>query len=305
MATLNYIFGLIFASEYLKVIKYALNRLHIIIFYYICLKFQERHNMNFNFNRINTKRIISFLKPTALILIGMLLGAGVIILWWCFSGTTFKKEATYDPWIISNYVFQIIGAIGTVLAVIVALAKEAIMKWLYSPSLRIELVDNGISEILPNDNQRVPEASAFECYINIENIGSIAAFGCKVHISDVKHGKSKQNVKSIKAPYKQLFWTSQNVDIPIGIPTKIRLFELANPNSIGTPSSEQSIKKPSINFNGCDFKKHQTEKGVWIFDYYITCKNGEAKRFKATIEWNGEFKSRAADMTDVLTITIE
>ena len=256
-------------------------------------------------NRINRKKLINIIKPTVLILLGILIGFGIIILWYCFSETTLKKEATYDPWLISNYVFQIIGAIGTIMAVIVALSKEAIMKWLYSPSLRIDLVDNGISENIPNENQRVPEASSFECYVNIENVGSIAAFGCKVHISDVKHGKSKQNAKSIKSSYKQLYWTSQNVDIPIGIPSKIRLFEIINPNSVGTPSSEQNIKKPSINFNGCNFKKHQTEKGVWIFEYYISCKNGEVKKFKATIEWNGEFKSRATDMADILTVTIE
>ena len=258
-------------------------------------------------NSINRKKVINVLKPTALIALGILIGVGIIILWYCCSETTLKKEATYDPWLISYYVFQIIGAIGTVMAVIVALSKEAIMKWLYSPSLRIVLVDNGISEIFPNENQRVPEASSFECYVNVENIGSIAAFGCKVHISDAKYGKSKQNAKSIKSSYKQLFWTSQNVDIPIGIPSKIRLFEIINPNSVGTPtsSSEQNTKKPSINFNGCNLKKHQTEKGVWIFEYYISCKNGEAKKFKATIEWNGEFKSRDRDMADVLTVTIE
>lgn len=47
------------------------------------------------------------------------------------------------------------------------------------------------------------------------------------------------------------------------------------------------------------------EKGVWAIEYFITCKNGEVFKFKINIDWNGEFKSRATDMTEVLTIKIE
>lgn len=256
-----------------------------------------------NFNR---KKCLKWIKPIALLLIGAMIGIGVLVLWLCFSKTTLKEETEHDPWLISYYVFQIIGAVGTVMAVIVALSKEAIMKWLYAPALKPSLVDDGITENIPNENQRVPEAKTFECYIKIENTGSIAAFGCKIYISDIKFGKSRSNIKAIKnLSNKQLKWTSSFVDIPIGIPSRIGLFEIVNPNSIGTPSLEPTIKKPAIAFNGCELKKHQSEKGVWVIEYYISSKNGKATTFTATIEWNGEFKSRATDMAEVLKVQIE
>lgn len=75
---------------------------------------------------------------------------------------------------------------GTVLAVIVALTKESIMKWLYAPSLTTSLIDSGVTENI-SENQRVPEANSFECFASIDNNGSLAALGCKVYVSDIKY----------------------------------------------------------------------------------------------------------------------
>ena len=256
--------------------------------------------------KFDRKKFIKWGGSISWFVLGMIAGMGGIILWYCFSGTNLKKQETYDPWQITYYFFQVLGTIGTLLAVVVALAKEAIMKWLYSPTLEVSLINEGITENIDNENQRVPEANSFECYANIENCGSLAALGCKIFISDVKFGKSKSNLKSINSlKNKQLKWTSVEVDMPIGIPSRIRLFEIVNPNSMGTPQDGLSKRKSRISFNGCELKSHYLEKGVWVFDYFITCKNGEVSKFGITIEWNGEFKSRATDMADVLKVQIE
>lgn len=254
--------------------------------------------------KINRKICLKWLGPIGWFLLGALFGCGTIILWYCFSNTTFECKASYDPWDIAEKIFQIIGAIGTILAVIVALTKEAIMKWLYAPSLTTSLIDNGVTENIP-DNQRVPEANSFECLACVDNKGSLAALGCKVYISDIKYGKSKANIKSIKnSGSKQLRWTSQGVDIPIGIPSRIKLFEIINPNSIGTPGKEM-VTNPRISFNGLELKSHFLEKGYWRIEYYISCKNGNAFKFVLNVDWTGEFKSRATDMADVLKVQIE
>lgn len=254
--------------------------------------------------KFNRKICLRWLGPIGWFLLGALFGLGCIILWYCLSNTNLKIQDYYDPWDITNKLFQIIGAIGTVLAVIVALTKEAIMKWLYSPSLSTSLIDGGITENI-SENQRVPEANSFECLASIDNKGSIAALGCKVYVSDVKYGKSKINIKSIKnSGGKQLRWTSLMVDIPIGIPSKIRLFEIVNPNSVGTPGKEVAVN-PKISFNGLELRNHYLEKGYWEIEYYISCKNGNAFKFVLYVEWTGEFKSRATDMADVLKVQIE
>ena len=254
--------------------------------------------------KFNRKKCLKWFSPIGWFLLGGIFGGGGIILRYCLSETNLKCQDFYDPWDIAVKLFQIIGAIGTVLAVIVALTKESIMKWLYAPSLTMSLIDSGVTENIP-ENQRVPEANSFECLVSIDNKGSLAALGCKVYVSDIKYGRSKSNIKSIKnSGSKQLRWTSQGVDIPIGIPSKIKLFEIINPNSIGTPGKEVAAN-PKILFNGLELKSHYLEKGYWTIEYYISCKNGNASKFVLNVEWSGEFKSRATDMTEVLKVQIE
>ncbi len=199
-----------------------------------------------------------------------------------------------------------IGALGTVLAVIVALAKESIMRWLYSPRLEVFPVDNGLMEIL-NDSVRVPEATSYECHITIENTGSMVALGCRVYISDIKYSKSaKKECKTIKnVKNKQLLWMSNGVDIPVGISNRIKLFEVINPDLQGTPQTDSNNHPPQIKFNGCSLGSKYSQGGYWFIDYYVSCKNGKVMKFCMSIEWNGEFKSRATDMSEVLKIQIE
>lgn len=256
--------------------------------------------------RFNKIKCLKCVRVFAWIFFGIIIGSGSIILWYCFSKTTFKENIVYDPWQIASYFFGIIGSIGTFLAVIVALAKEAIMKWLYSPSLNLSLIDNGITENLANENQRVPEAQSYECYLKIENTGSIAALGCKAFISEIKYGRNSSNPKSLqKTKNEQMRWISSSVDLPVNIPSKIKLFEIVNPNYVGTPQEGIENIKPTISFNGCKLKQSQMEKGFWDVSYFITCKNGDVTKFNATIDWNGVFKSRATDMAEVLIIKIK
>ncbi len=190
------------------------------------------------------------------------------------------------------------------MAVIVALAKESIMNWLYKPRLSVTLEEEGVTEILRQD-QRVPEANAYRCYVCIENNGSFSAKGCKVNISEIKDLKNNKPKSIRSAIRKQLYWTSQSVDLPVGIPSRLQLFEIKNPNNIGTPNTtSDTTSKPKINFNGCNLSDAYRQKGKWSIDYYISYTNGDAFKFSVLIEWNGEFKSRATEMKEILTVNI-
>ena len=254
--------------------------------------------------KFNRKTCLKWLGPIAWFILGCFFGCGSVIGWYCSHNINLTVQDFYDPLDIATKLFQIVGAIGTVLAVIVALAKEAIIKWLYAPSLTTSLIDSGITENL-SENLKVPVANSFECLASIDNMGSLAALGCRVYISDIKHGKSKGNIKPIKySRGKQLRWTSPGVDIPIGIPSRIKLFEIVDPNSVGTPGKEDVVN-PKISFNGLKLNDKYLKRGNWIIEYYISCKNGDAFKFVLTVEWTGEFKSRATDMAEVLKVQIE
>ena len=252
------------------------------------------------------RKFLRFIGPLTWLIVGFVFGVTFVILCYCFSGIKIKKSDSYDAWLLAYYFFAIIGSIGTILAVVVALFKESIMKWLYKPRLIVTPVDNGLMEIL-DENTRVPEAVSYQCHVSIENIGSLVAMGCRVFISDIKYSKTanKRDCKTIKnAKNKQLYWISNEVDLPVGIANKIKLFDIVNPGSVGTPQSD-NLHPPIIKFNGCTLPVKQSQKGCWEIDYYISCKNGDVMKFYTIIEWNGEFKSRATDMSEILKIQIE
>ena len=251
---------------------------------------------------------LRFVSPFSWMGIGFIMGIGTIVLWYCFSNTIISSRGTYDKWEVSAYLFEIIGSIATFLAVVVALTKESILKWLYSPKFDISLVDNGITEIIRNENERTPEAISHECHAQIENIGSLAALGCRINISDIRYSRNGHtNCKSIKGcKRKQLYWTASEVDIPVNISNRIRLFEILNPDRVGTPQENTpQSPPPQIKFNGCELILDKSKKGYWEVEYYISCRSGEATRFILTVEWNGEFKGRAEDMKYVLSVNIE
>jgi len=54
-----------------------------------------------------------------------------------------------------------------------------------------------------------------------------------------------------------------------------------------------------------NLKTRNQRKAFGEIDYFVSCKNGDVSKFVAKIEWNGEFKSRATDMIDVLKVQIE
>lgn len=249
------------------------------------------------------KWLRSMIAPLFWFILGALISATALIIWYCFSVSKIKPSATYDPWLIAYYLFTIFGALGTFLAVLVALAKESIMKWLYKPRLSVVLEEDGISELLGQD-QKVPEAIAYRCYVSIENNGSLAAMGCRVNISDIKDLNGKKPKLIRNAIRKPLFWTAQRVDIPVGIPTRLQLFEIKNPCSIGTPNATNTTVSPKIRFNGCTLNNNLRQKGKWLIDYYISYTNGDAFKFSVQIEWNGDFKSRATDMKEALDVKL-
>lgn len=260
------------------------------------------------------KKINLFLKrfthkaliPVFWFILGIAVAVCSIIYWYYSNNVTINQHVVYEPLQALYYIFSIVGAIGTVFAVVVALTKESIMKWLYKPRLHAELVDDGITEILKDDIQGVLKASSFQCYVKIENFGSFAALGCRAQISDVSYASNKRLNSLPNVSKRVLLWDAGYVDIPVNMKTKLLLFEIKNPNSIGTPKdSSKQPQKPVIQFNGCSLDISKRQKGKWQIDYFISSKNGNIYSFRIEIEWGGVFKNRATEMRDVLSVKLE
>lgn len=250
--------------------------------------------------------LFSWIRRCLWLIIGILVGFSAVVLWFNWSRTEITHEQNYDSWLITSYVFSIIGSMGTVAAVIVALFKEEFFKRIYAPKVKVSLIDNGFVECLKDARQDTPVSEKYECVVNIINEGRQAAFDCKSLVSDIRYSLAANgNMSTINSlSRKNLAWTSDNVILPVGVPNRLVLFTINNPGLFGTPS-ESSQQKPKILFNGCELSDHYLEKGCWELDYFITYQNGGVKKFRLTIEWNGDFKSRKTEMKEVLLVNME
>lgn len=217
------------------------------------------------------------------------------------------NSETTDPWQASYYVFTIIGSIGTLAAVIVALYKEELMRWINSPDLEFSLIGNGL--VANNDSQVGVAPDSYECSIRIINKGTSAATGCKAFVQTLKYNKNgnKDRLKTDNKVQnkKQLMWTSANVDLPVDLPSDLMLFQISNPNQIGTPQVANANQNPKLMLNGYQLGKDKSEKGLWEVEYYITMRSGNVSKFLLTVDWDGSWSNNEEDMLDKVKIELK
>lgn len=208
-----------------------------------------------------------------------------------------------------NVFINIVVAIASFLAVIVALFKESILSLLNHPNLAIQLLDDGIIENIDRE-QQYPKTESYVCLLEINNKGNKVAEGTEIVVEEVQYSKrSKNDLQPIRGyrGKKKLFWDSVAVELPTFIPKEIELFNIVCPNNYGTPDvpTTDNIEKLRIKFNGLDLNLNQTEKGFWQIKYYIRYKGGKSVRFSLLVEWDGTWKSRKMEMKDVLKVKLK
>lgn len=218
----------------------------------------------------------------------------------------YSPEIKYGVWDIIYYFSAIISAFGTLGAVVVALFKEKIIRMFSRPEISLQLEDNSFSEEVDTE-QQIPVSNQYYGKLIVKNNGNVMATGCEIFIEEVKYAKSKEkNLRDITDANtkKKLDWGADKVDIPISIPKQIILFTIDTPNTYGTPNSSE-LSNCSLNLNGMKLKDNHSKKGYWEICYYISNTETDHKRFKLTIEWTGEWKTRKTEMLECLKTNFE
>lgn len=228
----------------------------------------------------------------------------VLVLNLSLCSTVIEHPDKMNSWEAAYYIFAIISSIGTLTAVIVALSKEMLLKWLNSPNLNVEIIEGKVLPIYDEQDDNIP--SAYRCLLKIINKGGIAAISCRAYVNDVQHAYNgkKEKLKDInnECQKKQMLWSNHNIDILQDIPTELDLFKIVNPNQLSTPQLGNIQLSPQISFNGCIIPKKRSQKGLWQIEYYISSKNGSVTRFLVSVDWSGEWTDKPEDMKDYVTI---
>ena len=242
-----------------------------------------------------------------------LLGIPIVLVIGWFAGwlsnknvwLSYSPEIKYGTWDIVYYVAAIFTSIGTLGAVFVALFKEKIMRLLNRPKIQLSMKDEKCYEEEVDTEQQNPVASRYIGFLEVVNKGNVTATGCEICIESVQYSKSRdKKMKEISEmeSKRKLYWDAAKVDIPVDIPKQVWLFKIDQPNAYGTPSASgvNHTSQSHLQINGLKLKDNKSEKGIWEITYYIRNNEVDHSRFKLTIEWTGEWKTRKTEMIDVL-----
>ena len=115
---------------------------------------------------------------------------GFVSVFWLVIASFVKGfAAQQDYWHIAYYSFAILGSVGTVLAVIVALEKETFNQILYSPEF--EVSSPTLSPRIERSASDSSFVKSYSQYLRIENIGAADAKGCKLELIHLSFDKNK------------------------------------------------------------------------------------------------------------------
>jgi hypothetical protein len=211
-----------------------------------------------------------------------------------------------------SYIFNIVAAIGTVLAVVVALFKESISKIIWRPKIVPSLSnsEDGFDEKIIED-QQTPEALNYSSNVSFVNRGSSDAIQCELHVSKVMYAKNAthkfKEVRTKTANNIVLWGREKNVtiDIPVERKKETELFRIMPQNQMTTPDNNNRDESSYIIIHGFSLDPKNRSKGIWQIDYYLKYKLGNSVGFTVTISWDGSWKSRKSEMKDCLTIKLE
>lgn len=189
-----------------------------------------------------------------------------------------------DRWQMYYYAFSILGGVGALLAVVVALFKDGIVGWLKRPDLSV-----ACDLLKPIYNKDRSALDAYSYSIEVKNKGLSGAFTCNLVMVSVKYQKDRKpdliqdiipfSESVVKADTKDSFTISNKA-------VMIEVVRLGNPSNSGVPQGDANAK-PILDILGSNLPPDYYEKGLYEIEYEIRCGNDVLSEFSIRIDWVG------------------
>lgn len=249
------------------------------------------------------------------LLIGLIIGCVIGVLFGLFALDIFNitpnREAKYGILEIVYYLVAPIGVLATFMAVVVALWGNEFKNYLFRERSE-STVSNTFKEVLKDEDDTNPEASRFECYLNVKNNCGREISDCCVSLLEVLYSENNSSKFKRVSPQNRIpiYWKLPGVDKKTLTPDEIAIITLLKitPDiSQSRPdSSESTILPRHLSIIGCkNINPKYTKKGIWKLTYSVSNTHRELERFVITVNWNGEWKSREMEMNDQASIEFE
>ena len=208
------------------------------------------------------------------------------------------------------YSTQVIAAISTSAAVIVALFGREIRSSIFREKVQISLVNGGIKEFLGDTaNTTRPEAQNYDCSLLISNDCSKEIEDLQIFLKEVKfkNDSSAKYKNLVGFENKALYWrTPEQLSTFLGVDEskRIPLFKIYPKASCQTPDSSNTSDL-RMRLIGYQLPAKYHAKGIWYAKYQIRTKRRVLKTFEMTVQWSGEWFNRYSEMADVVNVNIQ
>lgn len=226
--------------------------------------------------------------------------------------TVVDPTKTIGAWELIGIIVAMIGSFGTCAAVVVAIAKERIVRFFNHPTIsaRLQDTDTGFYEEIDSE-QSTPVSSEYYCIAEILNSGKVTANECEIKIDKILYSDRKGKMKPIrnetgtiscKVPWDM----EEKINLPSGLRKEVVLFKISQPNRTVMPDTGDSAinNGPKLSICGFPLKENKSQKGIWEVHYYVSYDAGEHTHFVLTIDWSGEWRNRLSEMRDELHLKL-
>lgn len=238
----------------------------------------------------------------------LILAIPISVLW--FYGNI-SSERQYGIPDLIYFTSQLVVALATLLAVVVALFGDYIKSLIYGEKCDVCLVnDSFIENLAQTVNSASPEAQHFDCLLRITNSGSREIVDCQILLKEVKfrreQGKKYKVLKSMD--YKPLYWSYRSVlkqDLVVGDKRTIPLYIIYPKDSCQTPD-DSSSSPLRIRIIGCQLdNNYATKPGSWITSYVVQSSSKILCSFEVEVWWDGTWHNRISEMSSSVSAKLK
>ncbi|WP_165042610.1 hypothetical protein [Dysgonomonas sp. ZJ709] len=250
------------------------------------------------------KRTICYLLGTiGLIFVGYIIAAFIPI---DFFKPQFEPDTISKGQYYGNLV-ELLGATGTITAVIVALFLDDIKSLFKKVKFQVQLINEEISEEIGKGQGSTKKAVRYFHSIEIINNGNINADNCQLYLENLtfKNDSLKHPIKLLtkNSPIKWEQVDKDEVYIPRSGKKIMEIFYISPPQITGTPEQSGDPIPAKLSLIGADIE-HEYLGGKWIADLCIYSSNCQPFKFKVEIDWNGEWHDRQKEMNNMIKVNI-
>lgn len=228
------------------------------------------------------------------LLIGLIvIGVALLLLWKNRSNSDNASTLIY-------YAFEIIGGIGTLYAVIIALFNNDLQKFYSRPIIEIDLTPSSLGSDRQPQGQRLHVNKYFRDLI-VKNTGESQAAECELYIENIRHGnrilREDENIK----------WSNaiERTFIPAGGHRVVNFIELKlapNYMQIDEANPNPPISRGELYVNSIKIPEEWLDSEVEVNVAVYSVSTTEPIRKTINISYNGRWSADIDEMAQNITI---